>query len=68
MLSENRKLIKDERKILSSLNNFSINLVLNLGIKTEHNFLNTTYIFLDRIENVIQKYGNHASVINIKNI
>ena len=46
---------------------FFVNTVPNLGINTEHEFLNTTNISHNRIENAIYKYENHPSVIAIKN-
>ena len=38
----------------------------NLGINTQHDFLNTTYISHNPIENPVYKYENHPSVIAIK--
>ena len=38
-----------------------------LGINTEHEFLNTTNISRNPIENAIYKYENHPSVIAIIN-
>ena len=43
-----------------------VNIVLNLGINIEHDFLNTTNISHNPIENAIYKYENHPSVIAIK--
>ena len=43
-----------------------MNIVPNLGIKTQHEFLNTTDNSQDPIENAICKYENHPSVILIK--
>ena len=45
---------------------FFVNIVPNLGINTEHDFLNTTYISHNPVENAIYKYENHPSVIAIK--
>ena len=43
-----------------------MNIVPNLVIKTQHEFLNTTDNPQDPIENAICKYENHPSVILIK--
>ena len=43
-----------------------MNIVPNLGIKTQHEFLNTTDNSQDPIENAIWKYENHPSIILIK--
>ena len=42
-----------------------MNIVPNLGIKTQHEFLNTTDNSQDPIENVICKYENRSSIISI---
>ena len=39
---ENGVLIKDEKEVDNIFNNFFMNTVLNLGIKTQHEFLNNT--------------------------
>ena len=43
-----------------------MNIVPNLGIKTQHEFLSTTDSLQDPIENTIFKYENHPSIILIK--
>ena len=43
-----------------------MNIVPNLGIKTQHEFLNTTDNSQDPIKNAICKYENHPSIILIK--
>ena len=48
-------------------NTFFVNIVLNLRINTEHDFLNTTNISHNRIENAIYEYENHPSITAIKN-
>ena len=65
VLSENGVLIKDE-KVVDIFHNFFVNIVPNLGIKTQHEFLNTTDNSKDPIENAICKYENHPSIILIK--
>ena len=66
VLSENGVLIKDEEKVANIFNNFFVNIVPNLGIKTHHEFLNTTDNSQDPIENAYCKYENHPSIILIK--
>ena len=43
-----------------------MNILPNLGINTQHEFLNTTDNSQDPIENAICKYENHPSIILIK--
>ena len=45
---------------------FFVNKVPNLGINSEHDFLNTTNISQNRSENAIYKFENHSSVIAIE--
>ena len=66
VLSENGVLIKDEEEVANIFDNFFVNIVPNLGIKTQHEFLNTTDNSQDPIENAIWKYENHPSIILIK--
>ena len=58
-------MVRDERKVFFSnvFNDFFVNAVPNFGINTEHNFLNTTNISHNPIENAIY----HPSAIAIKN-
>ena len=65
-LDENGKLVRNEQEVANIFNDFFVNIVPNLGINTEHDFLNTTYISHNPIENAISKYENHSSVITIK--
>ena len=66
MEDENGKLVRDENEVANLFNDFFVNTVLNLGINTEHDFLNTTNISHNPIENAVYKYENHPSVIAIK--
>ena len=43
-----------------------MNVVPNLGIRTQYKFLNTTDNSQNPIENAISKYQNHLSIILIK--
>ena len=65
-LDENGKLVRDEKEVSNIFNDFFVNIVLNLGINTEHDFLNTTNISYNPIENAVYKYEDHPSVIAIK--
>ena len=66
VLSGNGVLIKDEEQVANIFNIFFVNIVANLGIKTQHESLNTTDNSQDPIENAICKYENHPSIILIK--
>ena len=59
-------MVKDEKEVTNIFNDFFVNIAPNLGINTEHDFLNTTYISHSPIENAIYKYDNHPRVIAIK--
>ena len=59
--------MRDEKEVANIFNEFFLNIVPNLGITTEHEFLNTTNISHNPIENAIYKYENHPTVIAIKN-
>ena len=60
-------MVKDEKEVANIVNDCFVNMVPNLGINTEHEFLNTTNISHNPIENAIYKYENHPSAIAIKN-
>ena len=66
-LDENGNLVRDEKEVANIFNDFFVKIVLILGINTEHEFLNTTNISHNPIENAIYKYENHPSVTAIKN-
>ena len=53
VLSENGVLIKDEEEVANIFNNFFVNILPNLDIETQHEFLNTTDHSQDPIENAI---------------
>ena len=65
-LDGNGKLLRDKKEVANIFYDFFVNTVLNLGINTEHDFLNTTNISHNPIENAVYKYENHPSVIAIK--
>ena len=60
-------MVRDEKEVANIFNDFFVNIVPNLGINTKHDFLNTTNISHNPIENAIYKYENHSSAIAIKN-
>ena len=66
-LDENGKLVRDEKEVTNICHDFFVHIIPNLGINTQHNFLNTANISHNPIENDIHKYENHASVIAHKN-
>ena len=63
VLSENGVLIKDEEEVAKIFNNFFVNIVPNLGIKTQYELVNTTDNSQDRIGNAICKYENITPVL-----
>ena len=56
-----------KRKSQTFLMIFFVNIVPNLGINAEREFLNTTNISHNPVENVIYKYENYPSIIAVKN-
>ena len=54
-LEENGKLARDEKEVANIFHDFFVNTVPNLGMNTEHDFLNTTNISHYPIENVVYK-------------
>ena len=55
-LDGNGKLLRDKKEVANIFYDFFVNAVLNLGINTEHDFLNTTNISHNQIENAIYQY------------
>ena len=53
MLNENGKLERDGKEVANIFNDFFVKFVAILGINTEHEFLNTTDISHNPIENTI---------------
>ena len=64
-LEENGKLISNDKELARIFNEFFVNLVLNLGINTNHSFLINTNNKNDPIEKAIAKYKGHPSIISI---
>ena len=64
--------MKDEEEVANILkvanifNDFFVNIVYNLGKRTQYEFLNTTDNSQDTIKNAVCKYENHPSIILIK--
>ena len=65
-LSKNGKCIKDEEEVVNIFDEFFLNIVPNLGVRAQHDFLNTTDRSRDPIENAICKYEDHPSIASIK--
>ena len=65
-LDQNSKVVREEKEAANILNDFFVSTVPNSGINTEHDFLNTTKVSHNPIENAVYKYENHPSVITIK--
>ena len=65
-VSENRKLTKGKEEVANIFNDFLVNIVPNLGIRTQHEFLNTTDSSQNLIEDVICKNEDPPSIILIK--
>ena len=59
-------MVKDEKEVANIFNDLFVNIVPNLGINTKHDFLNTTNISHNPIENAVYKYEDHPSIIAIK--
>ena len=59
---------RDEKEVANIFNDFFVKIVPILVINTAQEFLNTTNISHNPIENAIYKYENHPSVIAIKNL
>ena len=55
-LYQNSKLVREEKEVANIFNDFFVSTVPNLGINTEHDFLNTTNISHNPIENAVYKY------------
>ena len=65
MLEEKGKIITDKKEVAEEMNNFFIEAVENLGIEP---FIqnDTTNSLLNNLENIIDKYSKHPSVLKIK--
>ena len=66
MLDENVKLVSDAKEFANICNDFFVNVVRDLAINTEHDFLNTTNISHNSTENAIYKKENHLNHITIE--
>ena len=64
-LDENGKLVRDEKEVTNTFKNFFVNVVLNLDVNTEHDFLNAIDI---RLKMIFINMKNHPSIIALKNI
>ena len=64
-LDENGKLVRDEKEVTNTFKNFFVNVVPNLDVNTEHDFLNAIDI---RLKMIFINMKNHPSIIALKNI
>ena len=64
-LDENGKLERDEKEVTNTFKNFFVNVVPNLDVNTEHDFLNAIDI---RLKMIFINMKNHPSIIALKNI
>ena len=60
------KLEANDKKLAGIFNEIFVNIIPNLGINTNHNFLINTDNENDPTEKTIAKYKNHPSIISIK--
>ena len=59
-------MVRVEKKVANIFNDLFVNIAPNLGINTKQDFLNTTNISHNPIENAVYKYEDHPSIIAIK--
>ena len=60
-------MISEDQVVAEVFNRFSINIVPNLKIPTNHNY-NTDFLVTNhQVENALNKFRNHPSIIMIKN-
>ena len=64
-LDENGKLVRDEKEVTNTFKKFFVNVVPNLDVNTEHDFLNAIDI---RLKMIFINMKNHPSIIALKNI
>ena len=63
---KNLKIIINSKELAGIFNELFVNIIPNLGINTNHNFLINMENKNDPIEKTIPKYKNHPSMISIK--
>ena len=61
-LNENYLLIRNEYKIANIFNTFFVNIVPNLGIEIDQQYLNNVSNISDPVEKAIKKYQKHPSI------
>ena len=65
-LIENNVIIDDYKVISESVNDFFINVVTNLNIENNSNFVNNNIEEVNPVLKAIRKYENHPSILKIK--
>ena len=65
-LKENDLLIRNEYRIANIFNTFFVNIVPNLGIEIDQQYLSNIYNISDPVEKAIKKYQKHPSISIIK--
>ena len=61
-LNKNNLLIKNEYKIANNFNIFFVNIVPNLGIENDQQYLSNVSNISDPVEKAIMKYQKHPSI------
>ena len=61
-LNENDLLIRNEYKIANIFNTFFVNIVPNLGIEIDQQYLSNVFNISDPVEKAIKKYQKHPSI------
>ena len=65
-MEENGELISDDRKIAELFSNYFINITQDLGIQQDIAHISVTDGINDPIDKAIEKYKNHPSIIEIR--
>ena len=63
---ENNVIIDDDKVISETFNDFFSNVVINLNIENNSNFVNNNIEEVNPVLKAIRKYENHPSILKIK--
>ena len=66
-LVEGNDIISEDVEVANTLNSFFKNAVKHLGITIPSEYITDTFNVNDPIDNIIVKFSNHPSIININN-
>ena len=66
ILIENNVIIDDDKVISETFNDFFNNVVINLNIENNSNFVNNNMEEVDPVLKAIRKHENHPSILKIK--